>query len=279
MHPDSIGPYQLLSLIGAGGMSRVYRARKVGENRYYAIKVLSERRLQVSPMLLNRFRREGETLTRLEHPHIVRIREAGESGGQYYLVMELLPGETLKSSLSRGPLAVPDLLRLMQETTSAMAYCHERGILHRDLKPSNIFRVFDGSSKVLDFGLAKAQTDQRLTTIGRRIGTPRYMAPEVIRGQPSDERSEVYQLGLIYYEAATARAAYPDVEVTVVLKKVLGARFPGLEEAAPALPPPLREVIHRCIATEASERYASVRELEQALRQGMPLSERNPEKK
>jgi serine/threonine protein kinase len=278
-HPETIGPYQLLSLIGTGGMSRVYRARKLGENRYYAIKVLSLQRLQGSPKMLSRFRRECDTLTRLEHPHIVRIREAGESDGQHFLVMELLPGETLKTALARGPLATPDLVRLMYETTSAMAYCHERGILHRDLKPSNIFRVFDGTSKILDFGLAKGQTDERITIIGRRIGTPRYMAPEVVRGHTPDERSEVYQLGLIFYEAATARAAYPDADVPVILKKVLSAKFPPLEEAAPALPEPLRTVIHRCIQKEAFDRYPSVRELELALPRGMPNPETFPEKK
>ncbi|MBI4863965.1 MAG: serine/threonine protein kinase [Candidatus Riflebacteria bacterium] len=236
-------------------MSQVYSARKIDQTETLALKVLPADLVARIPQFLGRFQREINAMMSLQHPNIVTIHDAGEAEGYYYLVMEFLDGESLKDRTTRGALAVDELKRLVRETGSAVDYCHGRGVLHRDLKPSNLFILKDGRSKLLDFGLAKSQTDQPLTTIGRRIGTPRYMAPEVVKGAPADARSDIYQLGLIYYEAACGRAAFPDSDVLVVLRKVLSEEPQPLNELAPGMPAGLVALIHNTLKKDPTARY------------------------
>lgn len=260
-HPERIGPYQILGLIGTGGMSNVYRARKDGADSDIALKVLSEERVQKSPVFLGRFQREVSAMMALSHPNIVAIQDAGEVDGYYYLAMELMEGRSLKERTAVSPMDEPELMRLIREITDALAYCHALGVLHRDLKPTNVFLLPDGTAKLLDFGLAKAAKDEPLTSVGRRIGTPRYMPPEVVRGTSPDTRSELYQLGLMFYEAAAGRPAFPDPDVVTVLRKVVSEEPPSIAFFNEALPRSIMMLIKNCIAKLPDCRYQSCTEL------------------
>jgi len=260
--PERIGPYALIQIIGVGGMSTVYRARRDGAVEDVALKVLSEERVQKSPVFLGRFQREVAAMIALKHPHIVTIHDAGEVEGYYYLSMELMRGQSLKERCAHGPMGAEELVRLAHEMVAALAYCHAQGVLHRDLKPTNVFLLEDGASKLLDFGLAKRETDEPLTALGKRIGTPRYMAPEVVRGTPPDHRADIYQLGLLLYEAACGRPAFTDSDVITVLRRVIIEEPPAIAFFNEALPGPLVTMIRNCIAKNPANRYQSCSELE-----------------
>lgn len=259
--PERIGPYQILALIGTGGMSNVYRARKDGAAEDIALKVLSEERVQKSPVFLGRFQREVSAMMALRHPNIVAIQDAGEVDGYYFLAMELMEGQSLKERSAQGTMGAVELLSVSRQITEALAYCHNQGVLHRDLKPTNVFLLPGGTAKLLDFGLAKAAHDEPLTSVGRRIGTPRYMPPEVVRGTSPDTRSEIYQLGLMFYEAATGRPAFPDPDVMTVLRRVVSEEPPAIAFFNESLPPPLVLMIKNCIAKLPDSRYQSCAEL------------------
>jgi serine/threonine protein kinase len=259
--PERIGPYRILGMVGVGGMSSVYRARRDDQNVDIALKVLSEERVQKSPVFLGRFQREVAAMIELKHPHIVTIYDAGESGGHYYLAMELMEGQSLKERVAKGPMNAEELTRLAREMLSALSYCHAQGVLHRDLKPTNIFVLADGMSKLLDFGLAKRTADEPLTAMGKRIGTPRYMAPEVVRGSPPDHRADIYQLGLLLYEAAAGRAAFTDSDVMTVLRKVVTEEPPNLSFFNPALATAYVNWVRNCIHKLPEKRYQSCAEV------------------
>lgn len=259
--PERIGPYHILGLIGTGGMSNVYRARHDAQDTDIALKVLAEERVKKSPVFLGRFQREVSAMMALKHPHIVAIHDAGEIDGFYYLAMELMEGQSLKERAAAGPMPAGELSRLVREITEALAYCHALGVLHRDLKPTNVFLLQDGTAKLLDFGLAKAAKDEPLTSVGRRIGTPRYMPPEVVRGQSPDKRSELYQLGVIFYEAATGRPAFSDPDVMGVLRRVVTEEPPAIAFFNEYLPGGLVTLIRNCIAKHPDHRYQSCEEL------------------
>lgn len=255
--PTRIGPYVVSDLLGEGGMARVYRARREGSGRDLALKVLTESKVKRIPEFLSRFQREARAMAALRHPHIVAVEEAGSSDGVHYLAMELVTGESLKDRLGRGPLSVGEVLRLMAETADAVGTVHAQGILHRDLKPTNIFIQTSGASKLLDFGLAKGKDDGIVTNIGRRLGTPRYMPPEVVRGRSADERSDVYQLGLVYHEALTGRSVIPDMDMYEALKMILTDLPPPLAGTVVGVTPEVDAVLAGCLAKEPAARFAN----------------------
>jgi serine/threonine protein kinase len=259
--PQKIGPYEILGLLGTGGMSQVFRARRPDFPADIALKVLSEARVQKSPVFLGRFQREVAAMMALKHPNIVEIYDAGESGGFYYLAMELLEGCSVKDRATRGIMSEAELLTMARQATEALAYCHREGVLHRDMKPTNLHLLPDGTVKLLDFGLAKSSTDVPLTHVGRRIGTPRYMAPECVRGAPPDQRSEIYQLGLIFYEGACGRAAFTDTDVMKVLQRVVNEEPPAIQFLNPGLDANVMAVIRNCICKDPNKRYQSCEEL------------------
>jgi len=232
-----IGSYQVVSLLGTGGMGEVYEARDTKLGRDVAIKVLAAAFIH-DPDRLSRFRREARTLASLNHPHIATIYGLEESGDMDCLVMELVKGETLAARLKKGPLAMELVVRFGAEVADALAAAHAKQIVHRDLKPGNIM-VSKSGVKVLDFGLAKIQSDERVTTCGAIMGTPDYMAPEQSEGRECDARTDIYALGLVLREMATGHR-----EGTTI-----------------ALPPPLAHVIDRCLATEPESRWDSAKDV------------------
>ena len=223
-----LGPYRIEQQLGQGGMGRVYRAWDTRLGRPVAIKTCK-------PALLERFQQEARSIAAISHPNVCTLYDVGPS----YLVMELVEGETLAARLKRGKLNLAQTLRFGAQIAAALAVAHARGIVHRDLKPANLMLTKSGV-KVLDFGLARSHTDPNLTEADHVIGTPAYMAPELMKGKEADERSDLYALGLILTEMATGRYT----------------RFPQ------DLPPALGRVIRRCLETDPDDRWYSARDLQ-----------------
>jgi len=213
-----LASYEILSLIGAGGMGEVYRARDTKLNRDVAFKVLPDE-FALDADRLSRFMREAQVLAALNHPNIAHIHGVEESNGIRALVLELVDGNTLADRIAHGPLSVDDALGIASQIAEALEAAHERGIIHRDLKPANIKLTADGQVKVLDFGLAKfahssnqssaPATETLATREGAIFGTPAYMSPEQARGLSVDKRADIWAFGCVLYEMLAGREAFP----------------------------------------------------------------------
>ncbi len=228
-----LGPYEIIEPIGAGGMGEVFKARDTKLGREVAVKVLAEAFTQ-NPERLARFEREARLLASLNHPNIATIHDIEESDGVRFLVMELVPGETLAERITQGPLAVEETLPIFRQIAEALEAAHEKGIIHRDLKPANVKITPDGLVKVLDFGLAKALVDEeptadfsqsptltKGTALGAIMGTAAYMSPEQARGKTVDKRTDIWAFGCCLYEALTGRKAFEGETVTDTLAAVV----------------------------------------------------------
>src|ERR1700758_4938512 len=215
-----LGPYEIVNLLGAGGMGEVYRARDSRLKREVAIKVLPKAFSQDAERL-RRFEQEALATAALNHPNILAVFDIGTNEGSPYVVSELLEGETLRERLRGGSLAVRKTLDYALQIAHGLAAAHEKGIVHRDLKPENLFLTKDGRVKVLDFGLARlapaepadsaeaqAATLSHATEPGLILGTAGYMSPEQVRGQPADFRSDIFSFGAILFEMTTGRRAF-----------------------------------------------------------------------
>jgi hypothetical protein len=271
-----LGPYEILNEVGAGGMGVVYRARDTRLGREVAVKVLAVS-LADSVEAVRRFEFEARAAGALDHPNVMTVHDVGSFEGAPYLVCELLAGETLRRRLERGRLPVVKAREYGMQIASALAVAHEKGIVHRDLKPENVFVTADDRIKILDFGIAKllpppavVQTGEGAlapaeikTQTGALLGTPSYMAPEQIRGRPSDQRSDIFAFGLTLYEMLAGRRAFTGASIYETGYAVLSAEPAEI----PGLPAPLARIIHRCLRKEPAERYQSARELELDLKE------------
>ncbi len=265
-----LGPYEVLSRLGAGGMGEVFRARDTRLDRDVALKVLPAAALADETARV-RLLREARLASQLNHPHICTIYDVGESDGQTYIGMEMVEGQSLSSRLSSGPLPVDEVLRYGQQLADALAHAHGRGVVHRDLKSANAVVTPEGQIKVLDFGLAKrladeelseATTQQTLTAPGMVVGTLAYMAPDQLRGQPADARSDVWALGVMLYEMAAGQRPFQGktgFELTSAILSQPPAPLPA------SVPPALAAVVDRCLRKEPGERYQRGEEVKAAL--------------
>jgi Tol biopolymer transport system component len=266
-----IGPYEVVSLIGAGGMGEVYRGRDTKLGRAVAIKILPES-FANDPERLARFEREAKTLASLNHPNIAIIHGFEEAHGIQALVMELVEGPTLADRIAEGPLSMDEALSVAKQIAEALAAAHEQGIVHRDLKPANIKIRSDGTVKVLDFGLAKAIesvarassssqaptiTSPAMTHIGVILGTAAYMAPEQARGQPLDKRTDIWAFGCVLYEVLTGRRAFEGQHVNETLASVLKAE-PDWTALAADTPTAIRLLVQRCLAKDLRSRIPDI---------------------
>ncbi len=253
-------------------MGEVYRARDPRLGRHVAIKVLPER-FAHSADRLRRFEREARSAGALSHPNILTVFDVGSQDGTPYLVSELLEGETLRIALQRQPLGVRQSLSLGLQVARGLICAHEAGILHRDLKPENLFMTRDGQLKILDFGLAKlvhpegdaspvADTATRDTDEGRVVGTAAYMSPEQIRGEPLDERCDIFALGAILFELMSRGPAFAGPSQSDVMASVLRDEPPPLD---PAISPAVQAVVRRCLEKRPEDRFGSAREVAVAL--------------
>jgi len=278
---QSLGRYHILETIGEGGMAVVYKAFDTRLEREVAIKVILPYRTHAENFL-KRFQREARALASLSHPNILKVFDFGEHEGMPYLVMEYLPGGTLKQKLVGQPQSWGESARLLAHVAHALEAAHRQGIIHRDVKPSNILLTRTGEPLLADFGIAKlVESDEStadLTGSGVGIGTPEYMAPEQGLGQV-DERSDVYALGVVFYEMVTGSKPYSATTPMAVLLKKSTEPLPRPSLLAPGLPQAVENVLLKALARVPSERYTSMGDFARALEQlagGAPLTDESP---
>jgi serine/threonine-protein kinase len=266
------GKYEIVRLLGVGGMGRVYQARHLDLDTMVAIKVLSSA-LNRDHDAIERFKREARAMAKIQHPNAVRVIDYGVGDENCYLVMEFLEGESLRDRLQkRGRLPVAETVKYAEQVFYALEFMHRKGITHRDLKPDNIFLQQDDGLevvKVLDFGIAKVQTatavNSNLTRDGMMIGTPRYMSPEQCQGQAVDGRSDLYSFGVVLYEMLSGTVPFDDENPFVTALKHINNPLPPLHAVAPDLAPEIVATIHKALAKPAAERHQSAKEFAQAL--------------
>ena len=266
-----LGRYEILEMIGAGGMGQVYRACDTQLPRLAAIKVLPSD-LSSDPERRQRLEREAHAIATLQHPHICTLYDVGTQDGVDFLVMEYLQGETLAERLQKGSLPLEQTLRIGSEVADALDAAHRRGIVHRDLKPANIFITTHGESKVLDFGLAKldeneptpdtptaliAASQKMLTTPGLAMGTVAYMSPEQVRGKELDRRTDIFSLGAVLYEMATGKLAFPANTTAVTFKQILDSQPIPPTRLNPAMPERFDEIVGKTLEKDRDLRYQS----------------------
>ena len=281
-----LGPYEILSALGAGGMGEVYRARDTKLDRAVAIKILPDA-FAADPDRLARFRREAKTLASLNHPNIGGIHGLEEAQGVTAIVMELVEGEDLAQRIARGAIPLDEALPIARQIADALEAAHEQGIVHRDLKPANIKLRPDGAVKVLDFGLAKAMepapgssqsvsmsptiTTPAMTQAGMILGTAAYMSPEQAKGRPADTRSDVWALGCVLYEMFTGRRAFPGDDVAEVLASVIKSD-PDWNALPSNLSPGLRVCLGRSLDKTPKNRLHAVADLRLAMEGAFDVS-------
>ena len=271
------GRFELVDLIGKGGMSSVYKAHDRLLDRIVAIKILHPHYTQ-DEEYVERFRREARSVAQLSHPNIVTVIDRGEDEGRQYIVFECVEGENLKQLVQRaGPLPVREALELALQMARALSFAHTRGLVHRDVKPQNVLLNADGQAKMTDFGIAREVDVQGVTITGTVLGTSEYIAPEQARGQQVDAQTDVYSLGVVLYELLTGSVPYDgDNFVTVALRHV-NEPVPNVLELRPEVPARLAMAVERAMAKNPDDRFESmdelVGELEVCLAELDPLSE------
>ncbi len=267
-----LGPYEIIAPLGAGGMGEVYRAKDTRLDRDVAIKVLPAH-LSSNPEIRARFTREAKTVSSLNHPHICTLFDVGREGDTDYLVMELIEGETLAQRLAKGPLPLPDVLRLGAQIAAALDRAHRAGVLHRDLKPGNVMLTKSGA-KLMDFGLARATSlgaasdltssptmAAPLTAEGTILGTFQYMAPEQLEGGESDARADLWSLGCVLYEMATGKRAFEGKTQASLISAIMKDAPTPLAGLAPLAPSRFNRVVMQCLAKDPDERWQSARDV------------------
>ena len=279
MTPRVVSHYRLLNPLGEGGMGVVYRAEDLQLGREVAIKLLRTEAV-TSREWLARFEREAKLASSLQHPHICTIHELGEHDGQPFIAMELLEGRTVRQLIEEGPLPAPRILNFARQVAEALDAAHRRGIVHRDIKPANLFVTHGDRVKVLDFGLAKLASDTtaarpltasaptltgvhspELTRTGSTVGTASYMAPEQAQGQPVDGRTDLFSLGTVLYEMATARRAFGGDDIPLIVMKIVNGIVVPPRAINAAVPSALEAIILKLMAVDPAKRYQTAGEV------------------
>ena len=270
-----LGPYQILRVLGAGGMGEVYEARDPRLNRIVAIKVLPKH-FSEQAGLRQRFEREARAIASLNHPHICTLYDIGQEDGIDFLVMERLEGETLSHRLKRGSLPAEEVLRYAIEICGALEQAHHKGVVHRDLKPGNIVLTETGA-KLLDFGLAKqnlalltkgdhegttsATKSESLTEEGMILGTLEYMAPELLEGKEADARTDIFALGVVIYEMVASRSPFAGATKSDVIATLLEREPPPLSSNRREAPVELERIVTKALAKDREDRYQIIKDM------------------
>jgi serine/threonine protein kinase/Tol biopolymer transport system component len=277
---SKLGPYEIISPLGAGGMGEVYRARDTRLGREVAVKVLPQH-LSSNSEVRARFEREAKTVSSLNHPHICTLFDVGREGDTDYLVMELIEGETLAARVARGALPIQDVLRIGSQVADALDRAHRAGVVHRDLKPGNIMLTKSGA-KLMDFGLARATgmagpgtgsgvtmaaltqsptMAQPLTAEGTIVGTFQYMAPEQLEGKDTDARSDLWAFGCVLYEMATGKRAFEGKSQASLIGAIMHAEPAPVSQLVPATPPELERLVRACLVKDPADRLQSAHDV------------------
>jgi eukaryotic-like serine/threonine-protein kinase len=275
----TLGPYEITGALGSGGMGEVYRAKDTRLGRDVAIKVLPEN-LAKDPAFKERFDREARTISQLSHAHICTLYDVGHQDGVDYLVMELLEGETLADRLAKSALPPDQVLKLGVQIADALEFAHRSGVVHRDMKPGNIMLTKAGA-KLMDFGLAKESaaksamgasamtamvtSTKPLTTEGTLVGTFQYMAPEQLEGKEADARTDIFGLGVVLYEMATAKRAFTGKTQASVIASILASEPAPISSLQPMTPPALDRIIRGCMAKDPDDRIQTAHDLKMQL--------------
>ena len=262
----NLGRYHIVERLGEGGMAAVYKAYDTALERYVAVKVILPGQ-QHSDVFLKRFEREAKSLAKVSHPNIVPVHDFGEEEGVPYLVMEFLPGGTLKQKMGT-PMPYTEAAKMLLPIARALEYAHREGIVHRDVKPANILITKAGDVMLSDFGIAKildVEETSHLTGTGVGIGTPDYMAPEQGMGVQVDYRADIYSLGVVFYELLTGRKPYVADTPMAVLLKHINEPLPRPRTYIPNLPDAVEQVIFKAMAKKPEDRYQSMGEFAVAL--------------
>ena len=272
-----LGPYEIVTPLGSGGMGEVYRARDTRLNRTVAIKILPQH-LSASSQARQRFEREARAISQISHPHICAVYDVGVEGEIHYLVMEHVEGETLLRHLARGALPLSQTLRIGAQIAEALSVAHRQGIVHRDLKPSNVMLAASGA-KLLDFGLAKtaagpvarswesgSPTATAVTQAGTILGTLPYMSPEQLEGKDADARSDIFALGAVLYEMATGKQPFDGTSQASLIAAILKEDPAPIATSEPACPRSLDRLVRTCLAKDPEDRWQSARDVAHELR-------------
>src|SRR5579883_1171946 len=260
-----IDHYEIIRMLGHGGMSRVYLATDLHNQRRVVLKFPNDD-LIGDIAVFERYRREAEIGSRLNHPHVQRLLNTDEERREEYLVVEYIEGRTLRKVLEeRGgePLPPDEALRIAQQVGEALAYCHEHGVYHRDIKPENIMLQSDGNVKIIDFGIALLQGARRVTWRGlsETVGTPDYMSPEQLRGERGTASSDIYAVGIMLYEMLCGRTPFDGENVFAIMNQHVSHDPPSILQYNPDLDPALATVVMHAIRRDPEKRYKSMRDL------------------
>jgi serine/threonine kinase PknH len=269
------GPYRLIRPLGQGGMGEVYEAEHTGKGWTVALKLMSEA-VSSDPVFRERMKREARITGRLQEPHVVPIHDYGEVDGQLFLEMRLIDGTDLDTLLKRsGPLTPPRAVAIITQVAAALDAAHAAGVMHRDIKPQNVLVTRDDFAYLVDFGIASATTDEKLTQLGFAVGTWKYMAPERFSNKEIDHRADVYALGCVLYECLTGSPPYASDSAGVLISAHLMDPIPQPSTKRSGIPRALDTVITRGMAKNPDDRYASTGDLARAATQALTNPDQN----
>ncbi len=268
---ERIGDYEIVQVLGAGGMGQVYKVRNVLSDRIEAMKVLLPN-LEGDPGLADRFLNEIKVQATLDHPNIAKLHTAMRAGNQLVMVMEFVDGTPLSQILQRGPLPPSSAAAYSAQVLDALAYAHARGVIHRDIKPANLMLAADGHIKLMDFGIARVQADKRLTQTGSTVGSLFYMSPEQIKGSDPDGRSDLYSLGITMYEMVTGRRPFlGDSDFQIMSAHLQQAPMAPIE-VIPGIPSGLSDIILMAIEKDPAARFQTAEAFRGALAHAFPAA-------
>ena len=257
--------YKIVSLLGEGGMALVYKANDLITYKDVALKIMRPE-TAIDKTNLSRFEREARAAASLNHQNIVRVNNLGTYKGYPYMVNELITGQTLRQILDiRGKFSIIESLDIMEQLCRAISYAHQHGVIHRDIKPQNIFLASDGTIKLADFGIATFQNANHVTRSEIVIGSVHYMAPEISQGHPASERSDIYSMGITFFELITGKVPFDSQSAVTVALMHIKDKFPSIKKFNNKTPQCVEEIILKAVNKDPIDRYNSAEEMRSAI--------------
>ena len=258
--------YKIVSLLGEGGMALVYKANDLITSKDVALKIMRPE-TAIDKTNLSRFEREARAAASLNHQNIVRVNNLGTYKGYPYMVNELITGQTLRQILDiRGKFSIIESLDIMEQLCRAISYAHQHGVIHRDIKPQNIFLASDGTIKLADFGIATFQNANHVTRSEIVIGSVHYMAPEISQGHPASERSDIYSMGITFFELITGKVPFDSQSAVTVALMHIKDKFPSIKKFNNKTPQCVEEIILKAVNKDPIDRYNSAEEMRSAIK-------------